>query len=122
MRMLQPDIFNPNCRSRRVLDLIANRWTAIVIYSLTTRTMRFGEMHRAMGISEKVLSTTLRAMEKDGLLIRKSFDQIPPKVEYSLTPLGASLVEPLSALCRWAQLHLPDVESAQANLAESALK
>src|SRR5215472_13549787 len=100
---VQPNVLDPNCGSRQVLALIADRWTAIVIYALARGTMRFGQLQREIGLSQKVLTDTLRALERDGLVQRTVYAVVPPKVEYRLTELGASLIEPLSALCRWAE-------------------
>jgi DNA-binding HxlR family transcriptional regulator len=109
-----PNVLDPNCGSRQVLALIADRWTAIVIYALDRETMRFGELQRAIGVSQKVLTDTLRALERDGIVRRKVYAVVPPKVEYSLTELGTSLIEPLTTLCHWAQNHLGEVEAARA--------
>jgi DNA-binding HxlR family transcriptional regulator len=110
---IQPNILDPNCGSRQVLALIADRWTALVIYALARGTLRFGQLQREIGLSQKVLTDTLRAMERDGLVRRTVYAVIPPKVEYTLTELGASLIEPLSALCRWAEQHLAEVHAAR---------
>lgn len=110
---IRPNVLDPNCGSRQVLALIADRWTAIVIYALARGTMRFGQLQREIGLSQKVLTDTLRSLERDGLVHRQVYAVIPPKVEYSLTGLGASLIEPLSALCRWAEQHLGEVQAAR---------
>ena len=111
---MRPNVLDPNCGSRQVLALIADRWTAIVIYALARGTMRFGQLQREIGLSQKVLTDTLRGMEREGLVHRKVYAVVPPKVAYSLTELGASLIEPLSALCRWAEQHLAEVQAARA--------
>jgi DNA-binding HxlR family transcriptional regulator len=111
---IRPNVLDPNCGSRQVLDLIADRWTAIVIYALARGTMRFGQLQREIGLSQKVLTDTLRALERDGLVQRTVYAVVPPKVEYRLTELGASLIEPLSALCRWAEQRLGEVQEARA--------
>jgi DNA-binding HxlR family transcriptional regulator len=111
--MTQPNVFNPTCGSRRVLDLIANKWTAIVVFALARGTFRFGELQREVGgISQKVLTSTLRDLERDGLVKRRVYPVVPPRVEYSLTPLGETLTEPLTALCAWAEEHLADIQAA----------
>jgi DNA-binding HxlR family transcriptional regulator len=76
--------------------------------------MRFGQLQREIGLSQKVLTDTLRGLERDGLVHRQVYAVVPPKVEYSLTELGASLIEPLSALCRWAEQRLGEVRAARA--------
>jgi DNA-binding HxlR family transcriptional regulator len=110
---VRPNVLDPNCGSRQVLSLIADRWTAIVIYALARGTMRFGQLQREIGLSQKVLTDTLRALERDGLVRRTVYAVIPPKVEYALTELGASLIEPLTSLCRWAEQHLGEVQAAR---------
>jgi DNA-binding HxlR family transcriptional regulator len=115
-----PNILDPNCGSRQVLALIADRWTAIVIYALARGTMRFGALRREIGLSQKVLTDTLRSLERDGLVQRKVYAVVPPKVEYSLTELGASLIEPLSALCLWAEQRLGEVQGARARYRNDA--
>lgn len=114
MTRLNPDVFNANCDSRQVLALIADRWSMLVIYALSRRVRRHGELKRMIGgISQKMLTQTLRALERDGLVERTVHDVVPPRVDYALTPLGRTLLQPLSAICRWAQDHLPQVRSAR---------
>lgn len=101
-----PSVLNAECPARRVLDLIANKWTALVIKCLSERTLRFGELREAIGgVSQKMLTQTLRALEREGLVERTVYPVVPPKVEYRLTASGRTLVEPLAALCRWAEAH-----------------
>ncbi len=107
-----PSVLEPQCPSRLVLDRIADKWTALIIQILAQGTMRYGTLHRAIGgISEKMLTQTLRSLERDGLVQRKIHPVIPPKVEYSLTKLGRTLIEPLHALCRWSEKHLAELET-----------
>jgi DNA-binding HxlR family transcriptional regulator len=97
-----------------VLDLIANRWTALVIYALAGGTQRYSALQRKIGgVSQKMLTQTLRKLERDGLVERRVYPVVPPKVEYSLTPLGRTLTGPLRAICRWAEGHLPELERAR---------
>lgn len=113
------DVLSPHCASRKVLDLVADKWAVIVIYVLSRGTRRFGALQREVGgVSQKVLTQTLRGLERDGLVERKVYPVVPPRVEYSLSPLGETLVEPLSALCRWAEEHLWEVERARQALAQ----
>ncbi len=104
-----------NCPPELVLiDSISGKWTALVLYLLSEKTYRFGELHRNIpGISQKVLTQTLRRLERDGVLIRKVYPVVPPHVEYSLTPLGNSLVELMSDLCTWAKAHYTEVQAAR---------
>src|SRR5579859_1541003 len=110
-----PDIFQACCLSRHVLELIADQWTPLVIYALEEGTMRFGQLlKRINGISKKMLTQTLRALERNGLVQRVVYPVVPPIVEYSLTPLGQTLIEPMQALKIWAYAHLQEVAHAQA--------
>jgi len=113
-QQISPDIFRADCLSRQVLGLIADEWTPLVIYALEEGTMRFGQLlKRIDGISKKMLTQTLRAMERNGLVQRVVYPVVPPVVEYSLTPLGQTLVEPINALQIWAYAHLGDVAHAR---------
>lgn len=104
------DVLNAACPSRQVLDRIAGKWTALVIHALSEGTFRYSELQRRIGgVSQKMLTQTLRSLEQDGLVERKVYPVVPPRVEYSLTPLGRTLIEPLSAICQWAEKHLPQL-------------
>ena len=108
MKKQKCDVMNPDCPSRKVLERIADKWTSLVIYALAEGTMRYGELQRRVGgVSQKMLTQTLRSLEQDGLVARKIYPVVPPMVEYSLTPLGKTLIEPLTAIRRWAEQHLP---------------
>jgi|SRR5215831_6519367 len=105
-------VLKPQCPSRVVLDRIADKWTALIIQVLASGTRRYGTLQREIGgISQKVLTQTLRSLERDGLVLRKSYPTTPPKVEYSLTRLGRTLIAPLHALCRWSEKHLPELQA-----------
>jgi DNA-binding HxlR family transcriptional regulator len=98
-----------------VLERIADKWTALVIQILARGTMRYAELQRTIGgISQKMLTQTLRSLERDGLVQRKVHPVVPPKVEYSLTRLGRTLIEPLHALCRWSEKHLAELQANRA--------
>jgi DNA-binding HxlR family transcriptional regulator len=117
-----PDVFDPQCPSQRVLSLIANRWTALVICALSGGTLRYSELQRTIGgISQKMLTQTLRQLERERLVARTVHPVIPPKVEYALTPLGRSLTRPLHALCEWAEAHASDLGRGRAGSTNSAL-
>ena len=110
-----PSVFNPKCGAQQVLERIADKWTALVIYRLARGTKRYGELQRSIGgVSQKMLTHTLRSLERDGLVERTVYPVVPPKVEYSLTPLGRTLIEPLRAVCKWAEEHLPELQAARA--------
>ena len=101
---LLSNILNPNCGSRRVLDAIADKWTIITVCVLARGTRRFGQLQREIGgISQRMLTQTLRDLERDGIVKRSVYPVVPPRVEYSLTPLGDSLVEVLTAVSHWAE-------------------
>jgi DNA-binding HxlR family transcriptional regulator len=111
----QPNVLDQNCESRQALDRIADKWTCLIVYALLDGRLRHGELKRAIqGISQKMLTQTLRSMECDGLVQRTVIDVVPPHVEYTLTPLGQTLTEPLVAICRWAMDHLPEMQAARA--------
>lgn len=108
------DVFRSACPSRQVLDRIADKWTALVIYALADGKLRHSELHRRIdGISQKMLTQTLRSLEADGLVARTVYPVVPPMVEYRLTRLGRSLKEPLAAICAWAERHLPELLEAR---------
>lgn len=102
------------CPSRTSLARIASKWTAMIVIALSGGPLRFGELRQAVdGISGKVLADTLRDLERDGIVERTAYDQMPRRVEYELTALGRTLNEPLAALGRWAEKHIEDVMSAR---------
>ncbi|GAA3625103.1 helix-turn-helix domain-containing protein [Kineosporia mesophila] len=95
-------LFPSGCPSRIVLDHVTSKWGVLVLVSLSGRTLRWGELRRAVqGISEKMLAQTLKTLESDGLVSREALPVIPPHVEYSLTPLGDELVTLLRPLLLW---------------------
>ena len=119
---LSGDLMSATCPTRRVLDLVADKWTTLVIYLLSDGTMRYGELQKAIGgISQKMLTQTLRRLEEDGLVKRTVFPVVPPRTEYELTPLGRTLQEPLKALCAWAVQHMGEVERHRARKQEKVL-
>jgi DNA-binding HxlR family transcriptional regulator len=110
----QPGILNTHPYLRQTLDLISDKWTVAVIYLLSQNTKRYGELQREIGnVSQRMLTRTLRDLEHNGLVQRQVYPVIPPMVEYSLTPLGRTLVEPLKTLCNWAREHFHEVEAAR---------
>ena len=103
---------NEGCPSRAVLSLVGDKWAALIILCLAARTVRYNELQREVaGISQKMLTQTLRALEEDGLIARKVYPVIPPMVEYSLTPMGRTLAGPLHAICDWVERHMPKIEA-----------
>jgi DNA-binding HxlR family transcriptional regulator len=122
MEPVQPNVLDPNCGSRRVLDLIADRWSVLVIYALDHETRRYSDLERLIGgISQKMLTQTLRGLERHGIVVRTVYPVVPPHVEYKLTPLGITLVDALRVLCTWAQENLSTVEAARTQYDQQAL-
>ncbi|HEX7660943.1 MAG TPA: helix-turn-helix domain-containing protein [Pseudonocardiaceae bacterium] len=103
------------CPTRRILDRIGDRWTVLVVGAIGDDCLRFSEVRRRVeGISQKMLTQTLREMERDGLVERTVYPEVPVRVEYALTEAGLSLRGPLRALEKWSIEHLTGVLSAQA--------
>jgi DNA-binding HxlR family transcriptional regulator len=104
------------CPSRLILERIADKWTALIMGILAqSQHPRFNELRRMIGgISQKMLTQTLRDLERDGLVKRTIYPEIPPRVEYELTPLGKTLCVPLGSLTQWAHDHIDEVKLAQA--------
>ena len=106
--------FDPDCPTRVVLDRIGDKWTVLVIGSLVDGPLRFSALRaRIGGVAPKVLTQTLRAMERDGMLTRTVHAQVPPRVDYELTPLGVSLTAPIATLTEWAETHLTRILAAR---------
>jgi len=97
-----------------VLARIGDKWAVLVVILLADGPVRFNELKRRIGvISQRMLTFTLRALERDGLVTRTVYASVPPKVEYALTPLGVSLLDPISHLSRWAVDHADEMEAAR---------
>ncbi len=108
------DPYNPNCPSRQLVDRIGDRWTVLIIGALASGPARYGELADSVaGISPRMLSQTLKALERDGLVAREAFAEIPPRVVYSLTRSGESLRPVLFAVETWARQHMPGVLAAR---------
>jgi DNA-binding HxlR family transcriptional regulator len=111
------------CPTRQVLDRLANKWTMLIIMALSDETLRFSELRsRIEGVSQKMLTQTLRGMESDGLILRTVYPTMPVTVEYSLTTLGQSLSETVGVLRRWAYSHMADIETARRVYANGQLE
>ena len=109
-------VYDPNCPSRAVLDLIARRWTVLVIGALTEGPQRFGQVQRRVGrISAKVLTQVLRDLAWNGLITRTLYPEIPPRTEYTLIELGHGLVAPLGALRNWAEDNIEAIIAVRAS-------
>jgi DNA-binding HxlR family transcriptional regulator len=116
VRRSRPSVYDRACPARLVLDHLADKWAVLIIGQLANGTMRFAALRRAVdGVSQKMLTVTLRDLERDGLVSRKLYASVPPKVEYSLTPLGASLSNKVEELCRWAEANMEQIARAREN-------
>jgi DNA-binding HxlR family transcriptional regulator len=100
------DIYDPDCPSRRLLTLVAQRWSVLIIHALTDGLTRPADLGRKIGgISQKMLTQTLRDLQRAGLVDRTAYPEVPPHVEYTLTAAGRDLAPLLSAICDWAENH-----------------
>jgi DNA-binding HxlR family transcriptional regulator len=107
--------YAPDCPGRDVLDHVVSKWGMLVMLALGERTYRYAELRRRIGgVSERMLALTLRTLEEDGFVSRRDFGEVPPRVEYSLTPMGRQLAEHLEALGRWIATNTPKVLAARA--------
>jgi DNA-binding HxlR family transcriptional regulator len=105
-----------NCRAREMLVRVADKWSMYVIHVLAEAgPLRFNELRRRVdGVSQRMLTVTLRGLERDGLVSRAMYPEVPPRVEYALTPLGATLRELVRGLIEWSGAHLAEVDAARA--------
>jgi DNA-binding HxlR family transcriptional regulator len=122
MRVTTPQVADmpkpgdPDCPVREILDRIGDKWSTLVISNLVDGRLRFSEIKRRIpGISQRMLTETVRSLERDGVLLRTVYPSIPPKVEYSLTPLGQSLVPLVLALVHWALDHRAAIRLSRAS-------
>ncbi|SOC37219.1 HxlR family transcriptional regulator [Rhizobium subbaraonis] len=105
---------NGSCPIRDVLDRIGDQWSTLVLEALAGETLRFNELKREIGdVSQHMLARTLRRLEQDGLVSRTFYPVIPPRVDYALTPLGRSLLEPIQALTGWARTNHASIIAAR---------
>jgi len=103
------------CRAREVLQRVGDKWSMYVIDLLGQGTMRFSELHRSIdGITARMLTVTLRGLERDGIVTRTIHPVIPPRVEYALTPMGRTLLDTIGQLVSWSVSHLPEIDAARA--------
>ena len=102
IREASGEVFTEGCSTRVVLDHIMSKWGVLVLLALTDGTHRWGELRREVqGISEKMLASTLRTLEADGLVMRESYPEVPPRVEYALSPRGRDLMDRMLPLVEW---------------------
>ena len=115
---VDPEDHDPeDCKALgQILDRIGDKWTIMVVGVLASGPTRFNAILRTIGgVSHRMLTLTLRSLEREGLVTRTAYATIPPKVEYALTDLGRSLIEPLNALSNWVVLHRPTIEAARSD-------
>ena len=113
---LAPNPYDSRCPTRQVLDRIADKWTVLLLGVLQRGPMRFNQLRREIdGLTQKMLSQTLKALERDGLVTRTAWPTVPVTVEYAITPLGQTLSAALDELQRWARDHIAEVNAAQRN-------
>lgn len=106
--------YRADCPTRRILDRIGDRWTVLIVGVLSEGDARFSQLARQIeGVSQKMLTQTLRGLERDGLVRRTVFPEVPVRVEYALTDAGRTLCEPLRALEDWSIAHLDEVSASQ---------
>ena len=107
------DVFSPGCPARTLLDMLAEKWALLLIHALIAGPARTSELRRRVGgISEKMLIQTIRKLERSGLVHRRAFPEVPPRVVYSLTELGASLSELVRGLDEWVERHAAQIDGA----------
>ena len=115
--------FSQHCPTRQVLNRIADKWTVLVVILLQSETKRFSQLQREIGgISQKMLTQTLRGLERDGLVTRTVYATVPPKVEYALTPLGHTLKDLLYAVKTWSETNMKEIQTAQKSYDKLNLK
>ncbi len=110
-----PDVIEPDCPARNILEHVVSRWGVLVLLALQDGTMRFSALRRRIGgVSEKMLAQTLQTLERDGLVLREAKPVIPPHVEYSLSPLGGQAARLVRPLAVWANDSVAEVAAARA--------
>ena len=120
METATPNVYRSICPSRQVLKRVGDKWTVLIIGILERGTVRFGSLRREVeGISQKMLTQTLRNLERDGLIEREVFAEVPVRVQYSLTKIGRSLIPVLKPLIQWSEAHLIEIEKAQQEFDEA---
>ena len=108
------DVYAANCPTRKLLDRVADKWSVLILLLLGQEDMRFNALKRRIeGVSQKMLSQTLRSLERDGLVSRTAVATVPVTVTYAITPLGSGLIGSLRSMIDWAETHIPDVTAAQ---------
>ncbi|MDQ1216858.1 winged helix-turn-helix transcriptional regulator [Microbacterium arborescens] len=115
IRATSDQVFTENCPTRVVLDHVMSKWGVLVLLALTDGTARWGELRRSVaGISEKMLASTLRTLEADGIVSRTAYPEVPPRVEYALTERGVELMERMMPLMEWIASNAVDIVGRRA--------
>ena len=113
------DVMERECPTREVLDRIADKWTMLVVLALEGGPMRFSQLkRRIVGVAQKMLTQTLRGLERDGLVCRRVFPTVPVTVEYTLTPLGHSLSDAVAVVRSWTYGHMAEIQAARSQFDE----
>jgi len=108
------NVYDPDCPARTMLDRIGDKWTVLVVLMLLDGPRRFNDLRARVGkVAPKVLTETLRRLERDGVLTRTAFAEIPPRVVYELTPLGRSLEQPIRSIAEWAEQNIEQIAAAR---------
>jgi DNA-binding HxlR family transcriptional regulator len=108
------DAFMATCPARKLLDRISDKWVSLVLIAIAAGPQRYSDLNRTIaGVSQKMLTQTLRTMERDGLVTRAVTASVPVRVDYGLTPLGGSLLPLMRSIKHWAESHIEEVETAQ---------
>jgi DNA-binding HxlR family transcriptional regulator len=112
--MKVPNAYSADCPTRQILDRVGDKWAVLILLLLRDQPVRFNQLRRTIeGISQKMLSQVLKSLERDGLIRRRAIATVPVTVEYSITPLGATLATAVDPLRDWAENHLKEVLVAQ---------
>ena len=113
-------VLSSECPSREILEHVTSKWAVLILKSLSEGVLRFSELRKRIeGVSEKMLAQTLKTLEQDGFILRTVYPEVPPKVEYQLTFLGAQVAEKLNYLIAWIERNLPEILQNKQNLVQA---
>ncbi|MDM1757532.1 MULTISPECIES: helix-turn-helix domain-containing protein [Acinetobacter] len=114
------EVLSSECPSREILEHVTSKWAVLILKSLSEGVLRFSELRKRIeGVSEKMLAQTLKTLEQDGFILRTVYPEVPPKVEYQLTFLGAQVAEKLNYLIAWIERNLPEILQNKQNLVQA---
>jgi DNA-binding HxlR family transcriptional regulator len=118
--LAQKQAFSPTCAVPQVLEHIGSKWAILILYALSQGTKRYSQLQKQIeGVSPKMLIQNLRKLEACGLVHRLVYPVVPPQVDYSLTPLGETLIDPLAVLCEWAEKHVHELNHAKVSVSKT---